>query len=177
MATHSTHTIQLKANSLDQILETDTPLFTGAGITSEAGDYLYTEADVVQLNVPLALDISVPKKDMQEGLTARLEEILRNYCSYQAILGERELKLTFKRGRRNLLVAILFIAACFLIAYLLGQRASDDVKLLINGVFAIASWVALWTPIETFLFDWWPIARQAKMYRRLAKASIKISAY
>jgi hypothetical protein len=38
----------------------------------------------------------------------------------------------------------------------------------------ILGWVANWRPIQTFLYDWWPVARRRDLYRRLAKASVKL---
>jgi hypothetical protein len=38
----------------------------------------------------------------------------------------------------------------------------------------IVGWVALWRPLEIFLYDWWPIARHRSLYRRLAKADVRL---
>jgi hypothetical protein len=34
--------------------------------------------------------------------------------------------------------------------------------------FVIGGWVAMWRPIEVFLYDWWPIRAEARLYDRLA---------
>ena len=41
--------------------------------------------------------------------------------------------------------------------------------------FIIVGWVANWKPMETFLYDWWPLKRRRDLYRRLAAASVKIN--
>ncbi len=41
----------------------------------------------------------------------------------------------------------------------------------------IVGWVALWRPLEIFLYDWWPIAQRKRLYRRLADASVSVSFY
>lgn len=33
--------------------------------------------------------------------------------------------------------------------------------------------VANWRPLEIFLYDWWPIARQRDLYRRLSAAAVE----
>jgi hypothetical protein len=38
----------------------------------------------------------------------------------------------------------------------------------------IVGWVALWRPLEIFLYDWWPIARSRQLYKRLAAASVTL---
>jgi hypothetical protein len=36
--------------------------------------------------------------------------------------------------------------------------------------------VALWQPINIFLYDWWPIRRLVKLYDRLAIAAVELTA-
>jgi hypothetical protein len=38
----------------------------------------------------------------------------------------------------------------------------------------IVGWVANWRPIEIFLYDWWPIVRRRRLYRRLASATVEV---
>jgi hypothetical protein len=38
----------------------------------------------------------------------------------------------------------------------------------------LVGWVANWKPIETFLYDWWPLKRRRDLYRRLAAAEIML---
>jgi len=39
----------------------------------------------------------------------------------------------------------------------------------------IVGWVANWKPIETFLYDWWPLRRRRDLYRRLQNAAVEIN--
>ncbi len=32
-----------------------------------------------------------------------------------------------------------------------------------------------WKPIQTFLYDWWPLKRRRDLYRRLAQADCEIT--
>jgi hypothetical protein len=43
---------------------------------------------------------------------------------------------------------------------------------LIEESVVIGGWVALWQPINIFLYDWWPIRRLVKLYDRLARAEV-----
>lgn len=38
----------------------------------------------------------------------------------------------------------------------------------------IIGWVAMWRPLEIFLYDWWPIASKRKFYDRLSRATVRI---
>ena len=49
---------------------------------------------------------------------------------------------------------------------LLGSAIAESLVLL--------GWVANWKPIETFLYDWWPLVVRRDLYRRLALAVVEI---
>jgi hypothetical protein len=38
----------------------------------------------------------------------------------------------------------------------------------------IAGWVAMWRPMEVFLYDWWPIRAEARFQDRLAAMPVRI---
>jgi hypothetical protein len=45
---------------------------------------------------------------------------------------------------------------------------------ILRESFLIGGWVAMWRPLEIFLYDWWPIRNEAKNFDRLAAMSIRI---
>jgi len=38
----------------------------------------------------------------------------------------------------------------------------------------ILGWVALWRPLEIFLYEWWPLRRRMNVLRQLAQAPVWI---
>ncbi len=48
---------------------------------------------------------------------------------------------------------------------------------LVEQSFLILGWVANWRPLEIFLYDWWPLARRRRLYRRLAAAAVELKCY
>jgi hypothetical protein len=41
--------------------------------------------------------------------------------------------------------------------------------------FLIGGWVAMWRPIEIFLYDWWPIRAEARLFDRLGAMPVRIT--
>jgi hypothetical protein len=37
----------------------------------------------------------------------------------------------------------------------------------------IGGWVAMWRPMQIFLYDWWPLQKQISLYKRLSHAHIQ----
>jgi hypothetical protein len=40
----------------------------------------------------------------------------------------------------------------------------------------IGGWVAMWRPMEIFLYDWWPIAARIRLLDRLATMQVHLVA-
>ena len=38
----------------------------------------------------------------------------------------------------------------------------------------IGGWVAMWRPLEVFLYDWWPIRAEAHLFDRLSQMPVKM---
>ena len=45
---------------------------------------------------------------------------------------------------------------------------------IVRESLIIGGWVAMWRPLEVFLYDWWPILARARQYDRLATMPIRI---
>jgi hypothetical protein len=45
---------------------------------------------------------------------------------------------------------------------------------IVQESLVIMGWVANWRPLEIFLYDWWPLNRRRRLYRRLAAARIEL---
>ena len=38
----------------------------------------------------------------------------------------------------------------------------------------IGGWVAMWRPLEVFLYDWWPIRAEAQLFDRLSAMTVRV---
>jgi hypothetical protein len=58
----------------------------------------------------------------------------------------------------------------------LVERAlgGTQISALIRESIVIGGWVAMWRPLEIFLYDWWPILAERKLFDRLSAAPIQI---
>jgi hypothetical protein len=85
------------------------------------------------------------------------------------------LKRLFSTGRLNLLIALLFFGAMLTLGEVLGGMASKERRgEFIEQSFVIIGWVALWRPAETFLYDWWPIRADTRLYERLSNMQVEL---
>ena len=45
---------------------------------------------------------------------------------------------------------------------------------MVKESFVIGGWVALWRPLEIFLYDWWPILAEARLFDRLGEMDVRL---
>jgi hypothetical protein len=38
----------------------------------------------------------------------------------------------------------------------------------------IAGWVAMWRPMEIFLYEWWPLLRRGRLYEKLSQMRVVV---
>lgn len=108
--------------------------------------------------------------------TARmLHEAVDAYFAQRADATRRELRQLFRVGRVSLVIGVAFIA--FAIAageFVASFASSESYGTIIKESFVIGGWVALWRPLEIFLYDWWPIRAQARLLDRLGVMNVTV---
>ena len=106
---------------------------------------------------------------------AGTEDAVRRYFASRAEVKGRELRQLFRRGRISLLAGLIFLCACSVLNLLMGRlgflgRFSEVGR---EGL-AIVGWVAMWRPLEIYLYDWWPVRKERRMLERLARMSVRL---
>jgi hypothetical protein len=75
------------------------------------------------------------------------------------------------RGLISLAIGLAFMFSCLSLRRYLENAA--DFEMLREGLLIIG-WVALWRPVEIFLYDWWPILRQQQRCTAIARMPIDV---
>ena len=107
---------------------------------------------------------------------AILRDAIREFFGHRSEASGRRLHQLFRLGRTSLFIGVTCLATFVLlgdiIQVLLGERRLGEIlreSLLIGG------WVAMWRPMEIFLYDWWPIRADARLYERLAAMPVRVT--
>ncbi len=104
-----------------------------------------------------------------------VEAAVRHYFAYRASISRLELRQLLKRGRTSLVIGLSFLSACLLLGELIEQYGPPGALLSIpREGLTIGGWVALWRPMEIYLYDWWPIRRRVRLLDRLARMDVEL---
>ncbi len=168
--------IEVRIRELAQLFNSlDPSPFHERDLDDDAEDYIVSWARELPGEAPFRIVVHMPEDQVEKANELRLGMALSNYFAERANKCERDLKELFRTGRRYLLIGIPVLILCLIASQLVQSRfGTGSLARAIEESLIIVGWVANWKPIETFLYDWWPLKRSRDLYRRLEHASVEI---
>lgn len=169
--------IKVRLAKVDQLFNSlDPSPFHERDLDADAEEYIVAWAREFPRDVDLRIRIELPAEELQHARSRGAEAALGNYFGYRADLIQRELREIFRMGRRYLSIGLVVLMICLLANHLLRINFPDNPLMrVIEESLLILGWVANWKPLETFLYDWWPVRRRLRLYRRLAVAPVEFT--
>jgi hypothetical protein len=169
-----TYLIEIKLNQLQQVFNSlDPSPFLDRDLDDNAENYIINSVDDFPLNTPLKLVFYLPSNEQN---TARhlLPSALHNYFDYRQQGEQRKLRTIWRQGRISLIIGLAFLFVCLSLSELISRFGSDTFIHFLEEGLLISGWVALWRPLEIFLYEWWPVSHQQKIFAKLAYIPIEI---
>jgi hypothetical protein len=170
------HPIQLRIQDLAQLFHTLDPFpFRERDLDATVEEYVVGWAGELPTSQPIAIMVHLPKAQADREEAQHIGDAIRRYFAYRADAVGWELRDLFRNGRSALAIGLAVLAAC-----IIAGKAGEDVlppgylHRFFNEALIILGSVANWRPLEIFLYDWWPIVRRRRLYRRLALASVQL---
>ncbi len=99
---------------------------------------------------------------------------IRAYFADRAQASRRKLKRLFSLGRISLAIGLAVLATLLAASELLMSRVESDYAGILRESLFIGGWVAMWRPLEIFLYDWWPILADARLHDRLGAMPVRV---
>jgi len=146
--------------------------FVDRDLDADAEEYIVSWARELPHRGEFQLVLHVdefPEADTEE----KVEAAVQHYFAYRAEVAGREFTRLMREGRLSLLIGLLFLGSCLLGArYLSGIAEHHPLSEFASESLIIGGWVAMWRPMEIFLYEWWPLARRRSIFNRLARMDV-----
>jgi hypothetical protein len=169
--------IELELHSMMQIFNTFDPApFHEKELDEDAEVYIYNIVGEFPLKKPLEIVIYVPPFEFNRETERTLKEAIKNHFLYKKVLTEIDLRRLLQRGRRNMTIAVIFLFLCLLMIRFLSTFESGLLKTMFSEGLTIIGWVAMWEPINVFLYGWWPIVQKRNIYRKILDTDVSVLA-
>jgi hypothetical protein len=167
--------IQVHVTELRQLLNNLDPApFHSRDLDPAAEAFIVGWARDLSRYAALSLRVHV---DQPADAKARqvLTESVHRFFLERAQSTRRNLRLLFQRGRTSLLIGLAFLTSALLAAELLGDIAAPNrVEVVLRETLSIGGWVAMWRPLEIFLYDWWPLRADIRLFERLGNMPVDV---
>jgi hypothetical protein len=167
--------IEVRVAELRQLFNAIDPSpFRGRDLDPKADEFIVSWSKDYPPTVKLALLVYLDRPAGLPNEAAVLKEAIQEYFGQSALATRRRLRELFRNGRTSLAIGLAFLALSILVGDFVASRFNGGFVDIVRESFLIGGWVAMWRPLEIFLYDWWPILREAKNYDRLATMSVQI---
>ena len=168
--------IEIRVPELKRLFNAIDPSpFHDKDLDPNAEEFIVTWAKELPRTSQLALLVHLDRAAGVADEAVVLGEAIHEFFGQRALAFRRRLRLLFRTGRMSLLIGLAFLATSIVVSDLLGTWLSDThfANVAREGAL-IGGWVAMWRPLEIFLYDWWPIRAEAQLSDRLATMPVRI---
>jgi hypothetical protein len=168
--------IEIRVRELRQLFNAIDPSpFRQRDLDPKAEDFIVGWATDLSMDKPWALVVHLDRPAGRSDEAAILRDSIHEYFGQGLVASNRRLRNLFRRGRISLVIALAFLSASLAISDLVaGYLGESRLGEVIREGFLILGWVAMWRPLEVFLYDWWPIRAEARLLQRLSTIPVRI---
>jgi len=156
--------------------EIDPSPFHEKDLDDDAEEFIVGWARELPRDAPLALVVHVDRPTGVGVEAVILREAVRAFFGQRALEARRRLRQLLRVGRTSLGIGLAVVALSIgigdLLATLFSERPLGEI---LRESLMIGGWVAMWRPLEIFLYDWWPIRAEARLFDRLAVMPVRIA--
>jgi hypothetical protein len=168
--------IELNLDRVDQLFNSFDPApFLAKDLDGDAEEWIVGALSELPEDRKTRLVIHLPASEAESKQAQGLSDAIHNYFAYRASTAARDLRVEFQRGRTSLMIGLAFLVACTALRELLLATLSETIlRHGLNEGLLIVGWVAMWRPLEIYLYDWWPHRRRRSLFERLAQIDIEV---
>ena len=168
--------IEVRVAELRQLFNAIDPSpFRQRDIDPRAEEFIVDWARDLPMDKPWALVVHLDRPAGRPDEAAALREAIHEYFGQRVVASRRKLRELFRRGRISLVIALAFLTASIALGdAVAGYLEESRIGGVIREGFLIGGWVAMWRPLEVFLYDWWPIRAESRLLQRLSTMPVRI---
>lgn len=172
---HPTHTLALRVRELQQLFNSLDPTpFLNKDLDRACEVFIENWALALPHDSHLHLRIHVEQLACAGDASALVAGAVHNHYAYKVDLVRGELRQLLRLGRLSLGVGLVFVVTCLLLAETLTSLIPGPSARIAHESLTIIGWVAMWRPVQIFLYDWWPLTGRIKVFENLRIARVSV---
>jgi len=141
----------------------------------KAEEFIVGWARGARRDADFALHVHVDQPDVPAEIDA-VRDAVHEFFRQRALSASRRLSQLFRVGRTSLVIGVVFLSVAVIVAGLVEPAlGKSGISALVREGIVIGGWVAMWRPLEIFLYDWWPIRAERKLFDHLSVMPVRIT--
>jgi hypothetical protein len=169
------HLIEVNVAEIHQLFNSMDPSpFHERDLDHDAEQFILSWAQEHPAHAPLKLLVHLGKApDIASDPQTLIAESVRHYFAYRADMTRREFHQLMREGRVAMIIGVAFLLLCEFSAQSLPANQDTWHGMLRQGL-TIIGWVAMWRPLEIYLYRWWPVRRLERVYQNLSVMQVEV---
>jgi hypothetical protein len=168
--------IELELREMSQLFNSmDASPLENKDLNDDVEEFIVSSSEEYRPDQALTLRIYLEEWPAEDPANL-VQNSIHNYFAYRAGLNRLAFRRLMRRGRSSLLIGLLFLTACLFTAKLLLGDLRGTWAGILRESLTIAGWVAMWRPMEIYLYDWWPLRRKSRLYQKLSQIPVQMIA-
>ena len=144
-------------------------------LESKVEEFIVAWARSARRDAQLALQIDVDQPAAPDAAST-VGDAVHEFFRQRSMSANRRLSQLFRVGRTSLIIGLATLAIAVTLASFVDRAfGNHPAAALIRETLVIGGWVAMWRPIEIFLYDWWPIRAERNLYDRLKVMPVRVT--
>lgn len=167
--------ISLKLRDLNQLFNSMDPSpFIEKDLDDRAEEFIVGWAREFPTDAHVRLRVHLEQWPTEDDPKELIRKAVHNHFSHRAELTRLEFSALMKQGWTSLLIGLSCLAVCLIVSKVLLQSEAGTWANILQESLTIAGWVAMWRPMQIYLYDWWPLRRRARIFERLSHMPVEV---
>jgi hypothetical protein len=167
--------VEIKLRETRQLFNSLDPApFIEKDLDDDAYHYIVDAVGEMRRRVPKKLVFYLPPEQIDLEDARSLPHAVHAYFAYRAAHAATQLRGTLRDGVVALVIGVTFLFTCLTLRQFTAPDVGPAMHAILEEGLLIMGWVAMWGPIQTFLYDWWPILRRRRLLTEISTLPIEI---
>lgn len=167
--------VPLRVKNVKELFSSlDPSPFRDKDLDDDVEYYIVEACREIGRETPMKIVIHV--EEAPDEVAADVEASMHRYFHYRLDRTQLDLRAVLREGRLSLAIGLVFLIACLVARHLVVLWAPGTAADVTGEGLLIIGWVAMWRPLQIFLYDWWPHWRRRARYARLTTMEIEVRA-
>ena len=166
--------IEVNIQSIHQLFNSMDPSpFIERDLDHDAEEFIVSWAQEHPKTAEMKLVVHLVQKPEHDNPTKLLTDSIHHFFAYKAESNHHAFRQLMREGWISLLIGLSFLVACVIISHTLAPHLKGWQQVMKEGL-TIMGWVAMWRPIEIYLYRWWPLRSLGRIYARLSTIPVDV---